>query len=142
MLALLGLPLAWLQGGHPERLAVAGLLISFVSTIPGSDFQLGGLFLVDAISDLGLTLLFGWMAFRRDRWWLFAMTGVMVLTVMVHLSTVVVPGMDLRAAMSARVGLGLLTFSILFLGVAECWLAGEAPVSAQAFWRRRLPDER
>ena len=80
------------------------------------------------------------MAFQRDRWWLFAMTGVMVLTVMVHVSPVIAPDLDWRAAMSARVGLGLLTFSILFLGVAECWLAGEAPVSARALWRRRLPD--
>lgn len=119
----------------------AALLISFVSTIPGSDVQLGRLVLVDAITDVGLTLLFGWMAFRRDRWWLFAMTGVMVLTVMVHVSTVIAPGLDSGAALSARVGLGLLTFSILFLGVGECWLAGETPASGQKLWRRRPPDK-
>ena len=140
-MALLSLPLAWLQGGHPERLAAAGFLVSFVSTIPGTGFQLGGLFVVDAITDFGLTLLFGWMAFRRDRWWLFAMTGVMVLTVMVHLSTVIQPVLEGDADLSARVGLGLLTFSILLLGVAEAWLAGETPVSARALWRRRLPDK-
>lgn len=120
---------------------MTALLISFASAMPGSDVQLGGVFVVDAVIDFGLTLLFGWMAFRRDRWWLFALTGVMVLTVLVHVSTVIAPGMDWRAGLSARVGLGMLTFSLLFLGVAERWLAGETPVSAQAAWRRWPPDQ-
>jgi len=54
----------------------------------------------------------------------------------VHVSMVLVPGLDHRADIAARLGLGVLTSLSLLLGVFERWLTGERPVSEGAIWLR------
>jgi hypothetical protein len=89
-----------------------------------------------AIEDALLMVLFGWLALKSDRWWPLAMTVTLVLTVLVHVAMVLVPDLDHRADIAARLGLGVLTFLSLLFGVLERWLAGERPVSESARWRR------
>jgi len=128
---------AWLKGGHPERRGVAFLVVTFIVSYLATPLQVGELRAGEAVADMVLTLALGWMAFRGDRWWPFAATAFMVLSLMVHLSLLLVPELDPRADVSARFGLGVLVIAALLCGVGERWLAGEQPVSRSLVWRRR-----
>jgi len=108
----------------------------FISFAP--PVMVGPLRIDHAVEDAVLMLIFGWLALTRDRWWLFVMTASLALTVMVHFSMAWVPGLDHRADVAARLGLGVLTMASLLLGVAERWMAGEPPAIAGAQWRRRI----
>lgn len=119
----------WLRGGHPERFAVAALLLGqLVIDNTYDDWLIGDVYMDSAIEDVLKTLFFGWLVFRLDRWWPFVVTVAMVLTVLVHILTIVTD-ISWAAAVSARVGLELLAYLALLGGVAERWMAGEAPVS-------------
>lgn len=132
---LLAFALAWLKGGHIERFGVTVLIIAWVVSFT-PPVMIGRLQADHAVEDALLMILFGWLALRSNRWWPFVMTVTMVLTVLVHLSMVLASGLDHRADISARLGLGVLTSLALLLGVFERWLAGEQPVSEKATWRR------
>lgn len=119
----------WLRGGHTERFAVAALLLGqVVIDIAYDDWVIGDVYVDSAIEDALKMLFFGWLAFRSDRWWPFAATAAMVLMLLVHILTMVTD-ISWGAAVSARVGLELLVYLTLLAGVAERWMAGEAPVS-------------
>lgn len=130
--------LGWLKGGHPERIGVVVLMASYGASVLGSQVRIGDLFVVDAIADVVLTVIFGWLALRADRWWPVAATGVMALTVGVHMSAALGSDMGSNAQLSARVGLGLLVVLVMLSGVAERWLAGEQAVSESRRWHRAL----
>jgi hypothetical protein len=132
----------WLRGGHPERLAAAVLLLTRpVIVNPLVSWRIGDVYLDSTIEDVLWTLFFGWLAFRSDRWWPFAATAAMALVVLVHILTMVTD-ISWAAAVSARVGLGMLAYLAVLAGVAERWMAGEAPVSRIERdgppWRRRV----
>jgi len=131
------IPVAWFRGGHPERFAAGLLVVGYVMSMLSQPFRIADVVVGDAAADLVLTLIFGWMALNGDRWWPFAMTACLFLTLLVHLCVAVVPGLDHRADISARIGLGILAVSCLFLGVAERWLAGERPASEAVCWPSR-----
>ena len=137
----------WLRGGRPERFAVAVLL--FKDLLLGSPsivwrtsivWRIGDVYIDSALEDALMLLIFGWLALRSDRWWPFAATAALALTVLVHILTIVTD-ISWDAAVSARVGLGLLMYAALLGGVAERWLAGELAVSDGATWRRRRRSE-
>lgn len=132
--------LAWLKGGHAERFGVTVLIIAWVVSF-APPVMIGRLHADHAVEDALLMLVFGRLALKSDRWWPLAMTATMVLTVLVHVSMVMVPDLDHRADIAARLGLGVLAALSLLLGVLERWLAGERPVSESARWRRveRVP---
>lgn len=127
--------LAWLKGGHTERFGVMVLVVAYIVSF-APPVMIGQLHAVHAFEDALLMLVFGWLALKRDRWWPLIMTATMVLTVLVHLSMVLVPELDRRADIAARLGLGVLTTLSLLIGVVERWLAGERPVSEGAIWSR------
>lgn len=129
--------LAWLKGGHTERLGVAVIVIAYLVSYVASPFQVDDLRAGEAAADIVLTLVFLWMALRRERWWPIAATAFMVLSLLVHVSMILVPELDPRADVSARYGLGMLTVIALLAGVGERWLSGEQPVSGSLSWRRR-----
>jgi hypothetical protein len=128
--------LAWLKGGHAERRGVALLVVAFILSYLASPLRVGDLRVGEAVIDMALTLAFAWMAFRGDRWWPFAATAFMVLSMLVHLSMLLVPELDQRADLSARFGLGVLVIAALLAGVGERWLSGEQAVSRGGVWRR------
>lgn len=118
----------WLRGGHPERFGVAALLSAALIEVFIVRWRIGELEAGIAGTQAVLLLIFGRMAFTSDRWWPLAVTGCLMLMIMVHLLTVLTP-LSFVAAMSARVGLWLLLHVILLAGVAERWMAGEKAVS-------------
>lgn len=131
------LAVAWLKGGHTERLGVVVVILAYLSAYAVSPLRMGEFRIGEAASDVLVTLAFGWMALSRERWWPFAATAFMVLSLMVHLAVALTPHLDGRADVSARAGLGLLLVVSLLAGVAERWLSGEEPVSNAFAWRRR-----
>lgn len=135
VLSLLAFALAWLKGGHTERFGVTVLIVAWIVSF-APPVMIGRLHADHAVEDALLMILFGWLALKSDRWWPLAMTTTLALTVLVHVAMVVTPGLDHRADIAARLGLGVLTSLSLLLGVAERWLSGERPVSESARWRR------
>lgn len=135
---MLAFALAWLKGGHTERLGVTVLIVAWVVSF-APPVMIGRLHADHAVEDVLLMVIFGWLALKSDRWWPLAMTVTMVLTVLVHVSMVLDPDLDRRADVAARLGLGVLTALSLLIGVFERWLAGERPVSEGAIWRRLTP---
>ncbi|MBU3973342.1 MAG: hypothetical protein KKE42_06030, partial [Alphaproteobacteria bacterium] len=75
------------------------------------------------------------MSLKGDRWWPFLAAASLFLTGLIHAAMILIPELDTRADLSARLGLTLLTVLALLAGVWERWLAGERPVSN--LWRRR-----
>ena len=133
--SLLVFALAWLKGGHAERFGVTVLIIAWIVSF-APPFMIGRLHADHAVEDVLLMLVFGWLALKGDRWWPLVMTAAMALTVLVHVSMVLVPDLDRRADVAARLGLGVLTSLSLLLGVFERWLAGERPVGESVRWHR------
>lgn len=126
----------WLRGGHPERFGVAVLLFHTLAEELYRNWRIPGGFdpvlwvavaKEQAVGRVVLTLIFGWLAFRSPRWWPLAVTASLVLILLVHLLTIVTP-ISYNAGASARIGLWLVLYLALLAGVAERWMAGEAPV--------------
>ena len=113
VLGLAAIVVAWLKGGYPERLGVVASVAFFGIAIFTHTWRIGTFYAGDTLTDLGLTLFFGWLALRTDRWWPLAMTAVLVLTLLVHAASVLLPDMHPYANVSARIGLGILSALIL-----------------------------
>lgn len=92
---------------------------------------------LEAAEDILLLTIFGWLAFRGGRWWPFAVAASLVLMGMVHLLSALT-SMGRYDALSARLGLWILIYVTVLVGVGERWLAGERPVSDGLQWRRRV----
>lgn len=137
LLAWLAYSLAWLKGGHTERMGVAAQLCGYVLSSVTFRWRIGDFYWATAAAELTLMLIFGWLAFRSDRWWPFVVTAALALIVLVHGLTILAPALSSYAAMSAQVGLWIVIDTALLLGVLERWLAGEKAVSGAAVWRRR-----
>lgn len=137
MLAFVAMPIGWLWGGHSERFGATALLLCWVVFGPLM-WRIGDVYVDSAMEDTILLLIFGGLALRSNRWWPFLAASALALTVLIHVFTIVTD-ISWDAAVSARVGFGLLTYTALLVGVAERWLAGERPVSDGKLWRRRRP---
>lgn len=134
--------LGWLWGGRPERFAVAMMVLSRVAFAnPTVMWRVDDIYIDSMIEDSLMLLVFGWLALRSDRWWPFVASAASALTVLVHLLTI---GTDIswEAAVSARVGLGLLMYVALLVGVVERWLAGEVAVCWSRLAGEPIPLER
>ncbi|HWQ87256.1 hypothetical protein [Brevundimonas sp.] len=101
------------------------------------ELRLGTFYAGDAAVDVLMTGVFVWLALTTDRWWLLVMSGIMVLTLLVYVSSLVVPDLGPYAVISARVGLGILSSLALLCGAGERWLAGERAVSDRKAWVRQ-----
>jgi len=106
------------------------LLVAFgVSVIIPEPVRMGDVIVSEVVNDLALALFFGWLALRRQRWWPLFVASVMILTLLVHVVTFLVPTLGEYENVSARIGLGIALGVGLMAGVAERWLAGEQPIS-------------
>ena len=137
VISIVAFILAWIWGGHTERFVVAVQLLLWLA-FGSFRWMVGDVYIDSMIEDSLALTVFGWLTFRRDRWWLFVATAALALTVLVHVLTIVTD-ISWDAAVSARVGLGLVTYVALLAGVGERWLAGERPAGDAAIWRRRRP---
>lgn len=127
----------WLKGGHPERMGASVLLCGYVFSSATFRWRIGDFYWASAAEELTLMLIFGWLAFRSDRWWPFAVTAALALVMLVHGLTILAPDLSSYAAISAQIGLWIVIDTALLFGVLERWLAGERAVSDTAVWRRR-----
>lgn len=126
----------WLKGGHPERYGVAILLSSQMIEFFFLEWEVGELEAGIAGAQAVLLLIFSRLALRSNRWWPLAVTGCLVLLIMVHLLVVFTP-VSFYAAISARVGVWHLLYLFVLAGVLERWLAGEQAVSNTPTWHPR-----
>lgn len=136
-MAVVSITAGWLWGGHSERFGATALLLCWMVFAPFL-WRIGDVYVDSMIEDTLLLLLLGGLALRSNRWWPFVAASAVGLTVLVHVFTIVTD-ISWDAAVSARVGFGLVTYTALLAGVAERWLAGERPVSGGKFWGRRRP---
>lgn len=129
LLMLTVLPLGWIKGGPPERLGATILLVSWWLSYLLQDVTVGKTFAGEAAIDAVTLLAFLWLAMTRRRWWLLAVTAVMILLMAVHAASALLPELTQRGDRVARMGLGVLLPLSLLAGVGERWLAGERPGS-------------
>ena len=128
----------WLRGGHPERFGAAVLVVDHLATIGFAEYgPVGQSYLSDLGRDVGVALVFGWLALRADRWWPFAVTAGVALSALVQVMGMVIPDLPRYAVLSALLGLWILIYTVMIASVAERWLAGEPAVSDAAVWRSR-----
>ena len=134
---------AWIRGGHPERMGAATILIWDAASIGApawlQDIGIGEIMLFKMALEIAVLAVFVRMALKGGRWWPFAVSAVMALSVFVYLALILVPEFDRRAEISAHVGLAAALDLALLAGVVERWLAGERPVSADR-WRPRTTN--
>jgi len=135
---LAALSIAWLKGGHPERLGMVIWLAGWALALLFNDVTVGELRWAIALLDVMSFAAFLWLALRYERWWPLGVSACLVLTMAVHLSVLLIPEITPLGESSAQLGLGMLGVLMLMGGAFERWLAGEKPVSASAVWRRRL----
>lgn len=137
MLTLVAVVVAWLKGGHYERLGALTTLAAFAVSFYTHELRIGTFYAGDAVVDVLMTGLFVWLALTRNRWWPLVMSGIMVLTLLVYVSALVAPDLGAYAVISARVGLGILSSLTLLFAAGERWLVGEQAVSDREAWVRR-----
>lgn len=127
--------LCWVWGGGPERYG-AGLALWIHVAFSYGAWKIGDVYVDSTIEDALQAAAFGWLALRSNRWWPFVAAIACAFSLLIHLLTMVTD-ISWGAAVSARVGLGLLLYAGLMAGVLERWLAGEIPASRGKVWRRR-----
>lgn len=137
IVSLAALAIAWLKGGHPERLGAVFWLAGWLISLPLNDIRFGDLRWAVAVLDIASFAAFLWLALRYEWWWPLGVSACLVLILAVHLAALLIPEMTPLGEASAQLGLGILVVLIQATGALERWLAGEAPVSASAVWGRR-----
>lgn len=125
--------IAWVRGGRPERLGAGILLLVTLLSEFTYRWQVDGFYPAGLAQDGVRFLIFGWLCFRLDRWWLFSMTAAHGLIVLAFVLRFADPALSQNAFAAALVGLGYLVDLSLLLGVVERWLAGE-PAASPAAW--------
>lgn len=135
LFGLVAYAVAWGWGGRPERLAVGIMVVIIMLSSLTYTWQVDGFRLAAMAVDCTRLLVFGWLCFRFDRWWLFIVTGALALIVFLHLARLLDPSITQYALASAHVGLGYLIDLALLLSVWERWLAGERAAGPDA-WAR------
>lgn len=142
VLSLLIFAVAWMRGGHTERAGVAIFVFAFLASFVAQVITLNGFRLGEAVVDLVFFFALAWLAVRRDRWWTLAAAAFSGVTMIAHVLVFTTPELDMahiRMDVASRWGIGVLVVLCLAAGVLERWMAGEAPVSAGARWRRTEP---
>jgi hypothetical protein len=142
VLSLVVFAIAWMRGGHTERAGVAIFVFAFLISFVMQVITLDGFRLGEALVDIAFFGSFAWLALRRDRWWTLAATALSGVTLIAHVLVFMTPDLtlaDVRMDVASRWGIGVLIVLCLAAGVLERWMAGEAPVSANARWRRTEP---
>jgi hypothetical protein len=126
------LVVAWLKGGHPERLGVVFWLVGWILSLPLNDLRIGDLRWAVALVDIAAFAAFLWLALQHERWWPLGLCACMILTVVVHAAALLIPEMTALGESSAQLGLGMLSVLLLLTGALERWLAGEPPARSIA----------
>ncbi|RZJ02886.1 MAG: hypothetical protein EON89_13715 [Brevundimonas sp.] len=132
---------AWHWGGRPERFAAAILLLHNLAAVITFEWIINGIHSPRMIVDGVRILIFVWLCFRSNRWWLFVVAAAEVLMAGMDVATLLDPSFYMASA-SAHVGLGYLADLIVLFSVCERVMAGEAPARHAAWARANLATTR
>lgn len=124
-----------LLGGRVERFGAAVLACDYALT--GLVAGTAAAEAIAAVSTGVIALVFIALAFRSDRWWPFVTAASLTLFIVVYFLEWVTGDVPRYAAQSARLGLWIVVYLSLIVGVAERWLAGDGPGQGVAVRRRR-----
>lgn len=119
------LPVAWLKGGHAERMVAVILLANYLVGPFLQPARIGEVMFGLAVADLVLLGVLGWLTLKYDRWWLLLATAAQGLVVLAYLAVMTRPEITARENIVAQWVFGLITLYALLGGVLERWLAGE-----------------
>jgi hypothetical protein len=119
------LPVAWLKGGHAERMVAVILLANYLVGPFLQPARIGELMFGLAIADTILLGVLGWLTLKYDRWWLLLATAAQGLVVLAYLAVMTRPEITARENIVAQWVFGLITLYALLGGVLERWLAGD-----------------
>ena len=123
------LPIAWLRGGHAERMGVVVLLLAYVAGALLLPLRVDRLLIGCAITDVGMLAALVWMTLKYDRWWLILASAAQTLSILTYLALLTRPELTVRENVAAQWVFGLISLYALLGGIFERWLAGEPPVS-------------
>lgn len=116
-----GAALVW--GGRPERQGAIIMFAAYLATpFVGAWTHPGlatGVLSVDAALALGLLLL----SLRHARWWLLLACANQLLVVLAHLTSLMDNSIWTRAAITSRIGFGLMVLFALAVGIGEAHIA-------------------
>jgi hypothetical protein len=116
--------IAWWKGAKPERLGVLLLVVNYVA---GGVLAPLAIWWTLPLNDALALAVLVWMSLRFDRWWILAAAAAQLLLMLVHISVLGDPSLDMRVYVGSRWVFGLLGLYALLLGTGERWLAGEPP---------------
>lgn len=124
--------IAWGKGGRPERLATAVLVVDYVQSATISRLPVPHAHAIATALEGVPTIIFLWLAFTCDRWWLLVAAASLVLINLTGLLGFVHPDVSLYGAASAKLALWALVHLAMIGGAVERWAAGEGPLRAPA----------
>lgn len=139
---MLSITVGWSRGGHPERFGALVLLLDYLASMVGEQWQIREIVVFALTLDLAVMLAFAWLALKADRWWPIAVAASLALCVLVRIVGIVNPDLSRFAMLSAALGIWILIYVFTIAGVAERWLAGEPAAADGKTWRPRRPAGR
>jgi hypothetical protein len=118
---LLGVFALWRFGAWEERLvgAMVVALLGLVHVV--EPFQIGTWRAGVAALELTFLIAVWTLVYRRDRWWLTALTGFQLISVLTHVTTLLAPHHFVWTAVTVRLGVWLLICVTFFAGAWEAW---------------------
>jgi hypothetical protein len=125
--------IAWSKGGRPERLATAVLVVDYLQSATISRLAVPHAHAIATALEGVPTVVFLWLAFTCDRWWLLVASAAMVLINLTGLLGFVHPEVSFYGAASAKLALWTLVHLAMIGGAGERWASGEAPLRALTF---------
>ncbi len=126
--------IVWWKGAKPERLGVLLLIANYTAGGILDDLRLWWTL---PLNDLICLAVLVWMGLRFDRWWILAAAAAQLLLMIVHVSVLSDPTLDMRVYVASRWVFGVIGLYALLAGAAERWFAGDAPGGWPNFVRPR-----
>lgn len=118
---LLGVFALWRFGAWEERL-VGGVVVALLVLVHLVEpFQIGNWRAGVAGLEVAFLIVAWTLVYHRDRWWLTALTGFQLISVLTHVTTLLAPHHFVWTAITVRLGVWLLICVTFFAGAWEAW---------------------
>lgn len=129
---LLGVLALWRFGDWVERLVGTVVIALLVLVQLVEPFQINNWRAGVAGLELAFLIVVWTLVYHRDRWWLTALTGFQLISVLTHVTTLLAPHHFVWTAVTIRLGVWLLICVTFFAGAWEAWadrrFAREGPI--------------
>lgn len=118
---LAGVFALWRFGAWEERL-VGGMVIALLVLVHLVEpFQIGTWRAGVAGLELAFLVAVWTLVYLRDRWWLTALTGLQLISVLTHVAALAGPHHFVWTAVTVRLGVWILICLTFFVGAWEAW---------------------